>query len=367
MNFKKRVNGSWTDTPHYIHNTSTDTITTLPADLYADGTDATVTIYGNMAQTSTPTPDNPIQPQECGERTGNLWDEDYTGISNTITYKPIYVGDGNYTLSSSIPNGDGGVKNLFLLAGNVSSGASSASNGVASNILRTVTAIDGYVTIAFRSSASGAPYSPANYDTMLNTGSTALPYEPYGYKIPILSNSQTTNVYLGEVQTTRNIIKKVLDGTETTWTSGTTQGRMAFYWKTGTQNPTGAYVICTHYKAEYIAREGVCFITSNNVAFIDSNFQSIDDFKNFLADEYEAGHPVTVWYVNVTPMTRIVNEPIRKIGDYADTVSGIIIPTIAGANTLSVGTALQPSEVTVNYKGWHPVSAVHERENGTWD
>jgi len=56
-----------------------------------------------------------------------------------------------------------------------------------------------------------------------------------------------------------------------------------------------------------------------------------------------------------------------KIGDYADEVSGISIPTIAGANTLSVGTTLQPSEITVNYKGWHPVADVHERDSGQWD
>lgn len=33
-------------------------------------------------------------------------------------------------------------------------------------------------------------------DIMLNTGSTALPYEPYGYKIPILCNEHLTNIYL---------------------------------------------------------------------------------------------------------------------------------------------------------------------------
>ena len=75
---------------------------------------------------------------------------------------------------------------------------------------------------------------------------------------------------------------------------------------------------------------------------------------------------MTVWYSTATPETGIVNEPLRKIGTYADEVSGISIPTIAGANTLSVDTTLQPSEVTVNYKGWHPVQSVHERTNGVW-
>lgn len=33
---------------------------------------------------------------------------------------------------------------------------------------------------------------------MLNTGSTALPYEPYGYKVPVTINDVTTNLYLPE-------------------------------------------------------------------------------------------------------------------------------------------------------------------------
>lgn len=52
MNFKKRVNGSWTDAPHYIHNTATDTIATLPTMLYPTGTTATVGLKGNTSQQS---------------------------------------------------------------------------------------------------------------------------------------------------------------------------------------------------------------------------------------------------------------------------------------------------------------------------
>lgn len=108
--------------------TSTDTITTLPADVYADGTNATVGLVGNMAQTGTATPSSPIQPQETGERTGNLFDEDYTNISGTIRYRPIYVGSGNFTLSTTTPY-DLSVANIFLLSGDVTSGASTSGNG----------------------------------------------------------------------------------------------------------------------------------------------------------------------------------------------------------------------------------------------
>ena len=34
---------------------------------------------------------------------------------------------------------------------------------------------------------------------MLNTGETALPFEPYGYKLPVVIGSNTTNIYMADV------------------------------------------------------------------------------------------------------------------------------------------------------------------------
>jgi hypothetical protein len=97
----------------------------------------------------------------------------------------------------------------------------------------------------------------------------------------------------------------------------------------------------------------------------DTN-KSVADFKSYLQQQYAAGTPVTIWYVLEEPETGIVNEPLMRIGDYADTVSNVSIPVITGGDTISVDTTVQPSEVTVNYKGWHPVADVHERDNGAW-
>lgn len=84
-------------------------------------------------------------------------------------------------------------------------------------------------------------------------------------------------------------------------------------------------------------------------------FADIDAWKTFLADQYAAGTPVCVWYVLATPETRIVNEPLAKIGDYADelhsTDAGVSIPTVKGSNTLTVDTELQPSEMAITYRG----------------
>lgn len=138
-------------------------------------------MLGNGQQTGTPSPDNIIMPDFVGVRTGNLWNEDYTGISGIAKYVAINVGSGDFTLSSTVPR-SGTAAVLFLLAGNVSTGISSDSNGVWDGQSRTVTAVDGFVTIAFRAYTAT---NPENSKTMLNTGSTALPYEKFGYKIPI--------------------------------------------------------------------------------------------------------------------------------------------------------------------------------------
>ena len=172
-------------------------IGTLPATL--TGTKAgylhSYKIYGNNEQTGTPTPENPIIPSECGERTENLWGENYTGISEALKYVPIFVGDGTFTLSTDTPNWNGNAP-LFLLSGSVTSGASTPINGVYDGVRRTMDSSNGYVTIAFRQLSDLS--DPITHKTMLNSGSTALPYEPYGYKLPLTSAEQNVDIFIGD-------------------------------------------------------------------------------------------------------------------------------------------------------------------------
>ena len=365
MDFKKRVNGSWVDTPNYIMGTSTDTITTLPIVIYTNDTTATVGLKGQMEQSSTPTPDNPIQPQETGERTGNLFDENYSNIKvDTPTYRSIYVGDGTFTLSTTTARHQNAA-NVFFLAGNVGTGASTQNNGIWNGNPRTVSAVDGYITIAYRYYMGDEESDPRSNDVMLNTGSTALPYEPYGYKIPISSANTTTPIYLGEVETTRKIGKLVLTGEENWYVEGSN----IFY-----SDPITEAIqyspICSHFFGVYTLSDNNQVAISQSLRInikTNSITHTTSDFKSYLAQQYAAGTPVIIWYVLATPTTGIVNEPLRKIGDYADTVSGITIPTITEANTIDVETTLKPSEVSVNYKGWHPVSALHRFNGTSWD
>jgi hypothetical protein len=369
----KKYNGStWQHSLRKL-DTSTDTITALPAVLYPNASSITVGIKGNTTQSTTPTPDNPIMPEGTGERTGNLWNEDYTGIGGTIKYVPIFVGDGTFTLSTDTPDFSRNAP-LFLLSGNVTSGVSTPINGVYNDISRTTDSLNGYITIAFRRQSESS--DPTTHKTMLNSGSTALPYEPYGYKIPISSAGQTTPIYLGEVETTRRIKKLVLDGTEN-WRLNNriaSVGGKYFNLSIATQERTEfGKMLCSHYTVgNPYDRLTACCVAVNYSQGIDirvnnpSTDGNITDFKAYLAAQYAAGTPVTIWYMLATPETAVVNEPLMKIGDYADSLT-TSIPCTAGENTLDVQTTVAPSEVTATFEGWHPVANVHEKSRNLFD
>lgn len=239
---------------------------------------------------------------------------------------------------------------------------------------KTFTLLQGTVKVRISVTSSDTSYTITK--PMLNSGSTALPYEPWGVKIPILSANTTTPVYLGEVQTTRKIKKLVFTGNETIGGYDSTYNRFSIIIPDSLIiGVCLSPVICSHYQTISDGR-GIANVP-NNAIYSDSGisrwfiktteYTNDTDFKAYLAQQYAAGTPVVVWYVLAEPTTGIVNEPLMKIGNYADSISGITIPVTAGGDTLSVDTTLQPSEVTVNYKGWHPVQSVHERENGAWD
>ena len=371
MNFMKRVNGSWVDTPNYIHKTDTDTITTLPAVLYPNAVTATVGLKGQTVQSSTPSPLHPSLPQGTGERTGNLFD-----IEN-ITHK-ILATNGSVTYESAM-----NLSELIRVDGDYTVSWNAVRSGAYmrvstyddnKNFIARIVAQNTYTRSSYSSTHTG--YIRINYensyqlsDVQVNTGSTPLPYEIFGYKIPILSAGQTTPVYLGEVETTRKIAK--IDLGTINWgktASGNFWASAAISNIRTIGNASTGNAICDMFKEvspNAVTNEPYSFSSCLNT--VGRPFINKTGFENLTAEEFkQAMSGVYMYYVLATPETAVVNEPLCKIGDYADEVSGITIPTIAGTNTLSVGTTLQPSEVTINYKGWHPVSAVHERESGAW-
>lgn len=105
----------------------------------------------------------------------NLFDESYPEITTSIKYRSIYVGNGTFTMSTTMPEINHGC-GLFFLTGQVTSGADNASNGVHSSQTRTVTSTNGYVTVAYR--IQNGEY-PSSYNTQIELGSQKSAYVPF--------------------------------------------------------------------------------------------------------------------------------------------------------------------------------------------
>lgn len=177
------------------------------------------------------------------------------------------------------------------------------------------------------------------------------------WTLPLTVNGTEYPIYLGAVPTTRRIKKLVLDGTESSWGNGTS----TVYLPTA-GDANAMLQFSTIVSSHYAYHSGGTSSAPNNSVYTNAGAgtaiwfktdygNDVNSFKAFLAQEYAAGTPVTVWYVLAEPETGIVNEPLMKIGDYADTISfsqaGMTIPTVSGENVLDVPTTVPPSEVWI--------------------
>jgi hypothetical protein len=191
---------------------------------------------------------------------------------------------------------------------------------------------------------------------------------PY-YKLPILSNSTVTNIYLGEVETTRRIYKKRLMNPVSV-TKVDNGYRVTFS-------------ISSHPAPSYMSGGGVCNIAKwngdyNNVGFVVSNTTAhitqdmIEWSDKESATIWFIEHEVYVWYVLAEPETGIVNEPLMKIGDYADTVdntqTSVQIPTFAGTTVIDYDGTTKPSQMYTEYNSqsrWEDIDN-YKMSNENW-
>lgn len=174
---------------------------TPPLSFTAKGKPLTAwSITGNTVQNGTPTPENPVEVQGVGDRTGNLFDSstlanDYTlNVTTGLPYAfpkriatliPIDVS----TLTSVTLSYQSEITNtMFIYA--VLNGSILVSR-VASNHSGDTIDVSGgdNLYISFYSQPDNITTDKIS-NIMLNTGSTALPYEPYGYKIPVVTRGK---------------------------------------------------------------------------------------------------------------------------------------------------------------------------------
>lgn len=242
--------------------------------------------------------------------------------------------------------------------------------------------ISGQTPLSFK--AGGVPLTGMTLygNTVQNgTPTPTNPITPEGVglngTIPITCGGQTSTIQLSQKQSTRRIKKFVFTGNENWDTQPnvyinntalfslqqTTIGKMTnrpslnthFITAASGVNPQRENYVCSGYHPAdgysdyyYIRLDfSTIGITSET-----TGADAIVAFKAWLRQQYQNGTPITIWCAMATSQTAIVNEPLMKIGNYADTITmtqaGIEIPTIQGENTLTVGTTIQPSSITIS-------------------
>lgn len=332
-------------------------------------------VKGNMQQTGTPSPQTVIFPEETGERTINLYDINAKDTANGYINSRQLNADGSESVWGSAE-----ISEYIPIKGSTAY----SFNGIGSynapayclyddtKQLITGESYRGRSTISFTSPSNARYFRFTHIKTATSamvvegtyTTSTMPAYEPYGYKLPFSSGGTTTPIYFGVVETTRKIGKLVFDGTEDWYfQSINAYGIANMYTRIPTIREDG---ICTHFKQQFTLisqtqDEGflIAYATTPPAPFYlrikSETVSTVAELKAYLAAQYAAGTPVTFWYALATEQTGILNEPIRKIGDYADSISmeqaGVSIPTVSGVNVVDVETTLKPSQIYLKYKG----------------
>lgn len=334
-------------------------------------------IYGETRQDGTPSPDMPVDVVGCGAKTGNLFDKDNVlenyYLNNGV---PAPYNIGGYVLSDYIPIASNtatiSAKNTTLSG----LGAHWAVYDENKTFIRGGISFDAYKigNIAKVVDTSGAAFIRVDYatqilnDCMLNSGSTALPYEPYGYKLPVTTTNGTdtvsTPIYIGSEPLHRigeyadyvdyssgKIVRKIkkleLTGEEE-YKKNYPESTSCLYYASRSIFPGSigiTPVICNELPVRATAPiEAIGINTTNPFPSVYFNFgadimnaqpsgNTVAGLKEYLAAQYAAGTPVTVWYVLETPTEEDPPVPFPEL------------TTLSGTNTLTVDTTVKPSEI----------------------
>lgn len=166
------------------------------------------------------------------------------------------------------------------------------------------------------------------YQVWGNTGGVGEEVDITGVSEPLCGiGTYTDSLDLSTGILTRRIKKLVLTGTDKDGNSNVTaQGVIFITPMTKLKNAENAY--CTHFK--YVNQNQGSDMPSNSFTtsggagislWFKTNYASVADFKSYLAAQYAAGTPVTVWYVLSEPEVSTITVPSGLAG----TLEGYLI------------------------------------------
>lgn len=206
---------------------------------------------------------------------------------------------------------------------------------------------------------------------MLNAGSTALPYEPYGYKVPVKITGR--NLF-GEINDTEFYIDaqgNVMLGTNgdsflQSYINVNPSTEYTFKWSQtimGSSN-NGPYIRISEYTSNntFIQRvlcqcseqsqNNYTFTTSNNTVYIDIRIDAETSTRGQHLTEIMLVKGATApdtyeEYTSPIIKTIYLDSPIYENESISLSDTNVDIPTIEGTNVITIDTTVQPSNVYV--------------------
>ena len=347
-------------------------------------------ITGNTVQNGTPTPENPVEVLGCGERTANL----ATSISSEngwqigYIYKPsgIYTSNNVYGEILSPKISISAFNSITISATPYSAPSMSLyfyngdkyiptniddkdySGSTFSNFPKTATNFRFAIRTGYKSLDA---VNAAGWVVMLNSGSTPLPYEPYGYKIPVVTRGKnlagnytvSSGYYYDDSGTPTpsdaRFIRLIINVEPNT--IYTISSNLKFYsiWefnnntkisRSGGGN-SNKYTIKTTKECNSLR---ISMINTSGEADT-SAFEWIQLEKGTTATPYEPYHePITTPIYLPTPLysgeVMRSNGTITRSDGTTETFTAPQIPTLNGTTVIDVDTAVKPTEMYTKYK-----------------
>ena len=381
-------------------------------------------VYGNSVQDGTPSPESPVEIQSVGDLTKNLlpndWESGFISVSsganqNSLTHvrtKDYFTFDiaKNYYISSDSIDTSATISWYFYDENKnfISSFVSYKNRTIGTSGCQVTIPTN---TVFFRLAVLT---TDVNIKVQIEEGTTATEYEPYGYKIPIVNSGKNLIPYpYSQTTKTENGITFTDNGDGSVTVSGTATGYTAFNFvqalpcrpnqaytivKNGVDVNNVSFVFCDVNENGKITRETVS--TTREKTFTVTTLASTAYIKLLMKRQnnaectgtvkptLELGTTATEYEPYRVPVTANIylDEPLRKIGDYADYIDfkgqrvvrrvgvldntstkpiseslvALAIPTeepiplpalktFKGTNIISVDTSVQPSNIKAKY------------------
>ena len=341
---------------------------------------------------------NTVDGESVGDRTGNLFEGEWTqgGIYNTgeidnenqLRIKAIIpvIPSQTYTIRTNLLIRMIYAYNNTTLSSGIISNLLDARDGVESAVI-TIPTNANLIAVSLKKS-DNSNVTPSNVEwTMLNFGSQPLPYEPYGYRVPVkvegknLFNNiwEQGNIRADNGQKEASNIMICSDyfpvEYDKTYSISRTisEGYNNVRGYDASKNYIGGGTTVCSVNNPFVnagTKKGIFKITNSLVAFVKFNHYSNNlNMKYMIVEGDYTNTPIPPYEPYREPVitTLYLPEQIKKVGDeaeyidfmeqkqhFADGTSADItlptLPTLSGTNTLSVETEVQPSDIYLKGK-----------------